>query len=300
MSVNSEQPKAFEAFWSTLDDELAQFPARPMLERLARFSTEFADVYRVEMTSTGPYRISGYFSVPKGEGPFPALMFAPGYGSVVAVPHYNDRKRYVVLSLMHRGQRLSDQPFAATYPGLLTYGVDDPETYIFRQVVADCLRGAELLVGRPEVDNDRVAISGNDLALITAARRPMFSLVSTGGLMFHRLMEVRDQSEAYPIEEINDYLRADPQKTESVGHTLSLFDPIYHVPSVKATTIYAVGDQGSIGGPEWLAPLVQAHGGEVEQYQVTHEGGTDNDWTDAWIANRFGVEPMSRFWRTVA
>src|SRR5205085_11029274 len=117
-------------------------------------------------TSVGPYRFFGYSSVPTGSGPVPGLLNTPGYGSVNHVPHAFDRQRYAVLTLMHRGQRLADQPFAAAYPGLLTHGVADPARYIYRGIVADCLRGAEFLASRPEVDGSRIGIVGNDLALI--------------------------------------------------------------------------------------------------------------------------------------
>lgn len=300
MVTNMEKPRGFEAYWDGIDEELARYPARPELEPIPRHSTDFATVYWAKFTSIGPYRIGGYLSIPHGDGPFPALMTTPGYGSVNHVPNYNDRQRYVVLTLFHRGERLVDQPFAASYPGLLTHGIASPDTYIYRGILADCLRGAEFLLSRPEVDKDRVAISGNDLALITAARREGFSYASIAGVLFHRLMEVREKSEAYPVEEINDYLRAYPDQTEAVAHTVSFFEPIHHVSGNSATTLLAVGDDGAIGGPEWVEPLVKAHGGPVEQYQQTHEGGTDNDWTDAWLAERLGTEPMTRFWRTVA
>lgn len=300
MSPQHEQPSGFERYWDEIDRELAQFPARPVLEPMPRQSTDFATVYFARITSIGPYRIGGYLSIPNGQGPFPALMTTPGYGSVNHVPNYNDRMRYVVLTLFHRGQRLVDQPFAARYPGLLTQGIASPETYIFRDVLADCIRGAEFLLDRPEVDKARVAISGNDLALITAARRSGFSFVSVSGLLFHRMMEVREQSDAYPVEEVNDYLRAHPDQTEAVAHTLSFFDPVHHVSRIKATTLLSVGDQGKVGGPEWVEALSEAHGGPVEHYHQSHEGGTDNDWTDAWLAERLGTEPMSRFRRDVA
>src|SRR5205823_9554540 len=150
-------------------------------------------------------------SVPNGSGPFPGLLHMPGYGSVNHLPHLDDRQRYVTLILMYRGQRLADQPFAAAYPGLLTLGIDDPSTYIYRGIVADCLRGAEYLLARPEVDQGRVGIAGDDLALITSARRPRFAAVQGSALMFYRLMEARERTSAYPVEEINDELRAAPE-----------------------------------------------------------------------------------------
>src|SRR5258708_6066531 len=155
------RPADFDAYWAAVDQELAGVPAAPTLERLALPSDDVSPLYGVKLTSSGPYRIFGYLSIPKGKGPFPGLLNMPGYGSVNHLPHLYDRQRYVTLILMHRGQRLADQPFAASYPGLLTLGIDDPRTYIYRGIVADCLRGAEFLQSLPSVDPRRVAINGD-------------------------------------------------------------------------------------------------------------------------------------------
>ncbi len=295
----SEKPAGIDAFWQGVDDELASYPARPELEHIPMRSTHFCDVYWVKLTSIGPYRIGGYLSIPHGDDPFPAIMQTPKYGSVNHVPDYNDRKRYVMFTLMHRGQRLTDSPWASAYPGLLTKGIASPETYIYRSIVADCLRGAEFLQSHPSVDANRLAIVGDDLALITAARRAEFSHVHAAGLLFYRLMEQREQSSAYPVEEVNDYLRGHPDQAEKVANTLAHIDPIHHVPSIKAKTLLSVGDDGKVGGPEWLQPLKDAIGGPVEEYRVTHRGGTDNDAIDAWLAQQLGREPMSKFRRTM-
>jgi cephalosporin-C deacetylase-like acetyl esterase len=290
------RPADFDAYWHSVDRELAKYPAAPTLERLALPSDEFSTVYALRLTSSGPYRVFGYLSVPFGEGPFPGLLATPHYGSVNHLPHLDDRQRYVTLILMHRGQRLADQPFAAAYPGLLTLGIDDPATYIYRGIVADCLRGAEYLQSLPSVDSGRVAISGDDLALITAARRPGFAAVQAASLLFHRLMEARECSEAYPIEEINDYLRTYPERHRSVARTLAYFDPIHHVQGITATTVISIGSDG-LDGREWLRPLIGAFRGPVEQYALSHEGATDHDRLDAWMAQRLGSEPKPRSWQ---
>jgi cephalosporin-C deacetylase len=293
----STPPADFDAYWDDVDRDLARFPAAAELDPSPRRSTDFATSYDLRLTSLGPYRIFGFYSVPHGDGPFPALLQTPRYGSVNNPPHGNDRRRYVVLTLMHRGQRLADQPFAAAYPGLLTHGIDTPRGYVYRGIVADCLRGAEWLASRPEVDPDRMAIVGDDLALITAAHRPVFSALLAQTLMFYRLMEARERTEAYPIEEINDYLRFFPNLTDAVAHTLAYVEPLHHAPNVRATTLLPAGDPGALGGPEWLLPLAEELGGAVERYDLTHEGGTDNDWLDAWLAGRLGVEPRPKLWQ---
>ncbi len=286
--IATPRPADFDAYWDAVDRELSQYPAAPTLEALALPSDEFSTVHALRLTSSGPYRIFGYYSVPKGDGPFPGLLSMPGYGSVNHLPHLDDRQRYATLILMHRGQRLADQPFAASYPGLLTLGIDNPATYIYRAIVADCLRGAEFLLSRPEVDTSRVGISGNDLALITAARRPGFSAVQASGLLFHRLMEARERSDAYPVEEVNDYLRTYPDRQAAVAQTLAYLEPTYHAPRITATTLFNGIGQG---------PLADAIAGAVEHYEQTHEGGTDHDWVDAWMARQLGVAPKPRLWQ---
>lgn len=290
------RPEGFEGYWDGVDAELARYPLAAELERNALRSSEVSTVYNVKLTSIGPYRIFGYYSVPVGDGPFPGLMNTPRYGSVNHVPHRDDRERYATLTLMHRGQRLADKPFQASYPGLLTRGIDDPATYIYRSIVADCLRGAAFLLSRPEVDTGKVGIVGDDLALITAARRPRFTAVQASGLMFYRMLDYVARSAAYPIEEVNDELRADPERRDAIARTVASFDPIHFAPQITATTLLVTGDAGAVNGPEWLAPLAGALGGAVEHYPVTHEGATDHDWQDAWMARHLGKEAKPRMW----
>jgi cephalosporin-C deacetylase len=291
----TEAPSDFDAHWSRIDEALARQPMRPVLERLPRHSSEHFAMYALRLTSIGPYRIFGFFSVPRGSGPFPALLEAPRYGSVNNPPHWNDRLRYVVLTLMHRGQRLADQPFAASYPGLLTQRIEDPDEYVYNGIVADCLRGAEFLESRPDVDPDRIALRGNDLALLIAARRPAFKAAVIEAPFFYRAMHARRHTDAYPLEELNDYVRTAPAAEPAVAHTLALFDPLYHAPAVMATTMLAVGNHPALDDGACLEPLARAIGGRVEQHALTYRGGVDNDWLDVWLARQLGAEPMSRF-----
>ena len=285
----SHRPADFAAYWAEVDRELTRYPAAPELEVLHLRSTDFCTVYAAHLTSLGPYRIFGYLSVPTGDGPFPGLIETPRYGSVNHVPAYELRQRYVVLTIMHRGQRLADQPFAAAYPGLLTLGIQDPARYVYRGIVADCLRGAEFLLDHPAVDARRVGVVGDDLALITAARRPRFAAVQVTGLMFYRLMEACARTDVYPIEEVNETLRTFPNQRDAIARTVALFDPVHHAPDVTAPTLVTAGDAGTLGGPEWLEPLAEALNQRVQLYRLSHEGRTDHAWLDRWMAEQLGA-----------
>ncbi len=294
---SSTPPAGFDAFWDGIDAELAAIPAAPEAEALALHSTEHSTTYRVRLTSIGPYRFEVFLSIPDGEGPFPALMLAPGYASVVTPPSYDDRLRYVAMSVRYRGTRGADRPYAATFPGLLTDGIEDPDRWMFRGILADALRAFEYLTGLPMVDPARVAINGGDAGLIVAARRPGVPALAVTAPFFHRMAEVYPMTEAYPFEEINDHLRAFPDAKMAIDRTLAFFDPLHHAPNVTADTLVSVGDPVLLGGPEWLAPLVQALGGAVEQYRITHEGQTDYDAVDRWLAQQQGVAPRPRTWQ---
>ena len=298
-ATKTPRPENFDAYWDAIDAELAALPAAPALEASPLRSTPFSTTYELRLTSIGPYRIFGWYSVPTGAGPFPGMFNAPGYGSVVTPAPYDDRERFAVLTLAHRGQRLADKPFAASYPGLLTHGIDDPATYIYRGIAADIIRAVEFLQSRPEIDQERVGIAGNDLAIIAACRRPGFAALHVTDLLFHRVMEVRRRTEAYPIEEINDHLRQFPESETAVGATLSYFDPIHHAPRFQGRVIFKHGDSGSTNGADWLEPLARALGGTVEPYAMTFEGGTDRDALDARMADYLDVEAKPRVWEIV-
>jgi cephalosporin-C deacetylase len=290
-SLESAAPAHLAAFWDEIDAELAATPANPEETEVPLYSTEFSTTYSVKLTSIGPYRISAFVSVPHGDGPFPALMLAPGYASVVTPPPYEDRKRYVVMSLRYRGTRGSDWPYAAKFPGMLTDGIDDPHSWIMRGVIADTLRGFEYLASRPEVDPARIAIMGGDSGLFVTARRSGIAAQAVNAAFWYRLREAHTATEAYPLEEINDYVRTWPDKADAVRTTLAYFDPVYLADQITAKVLIASDN------PDWYAPLRDALGGETEDYATTHEGQTDRDAIDAWIAGELGVNPIPRIWK---
>jgi len=295
-SQTTTAPADLDAYWDAIDVELAAIPAAPESEASALHSTEHSTTYRVKLTSIGPYRIEIFLSIPDGPGPFPALLLTPSYGSVVTPPSYDDRMRYVAATIRYRGTRHADKPYAAAFPGLLTDGIEDPDRWKFRGIFADTLRAFEYLVGLPMVDPEHVAINGTDAGVIVAARRSGVSALSVNAPFFYRLADLYPIAEAYPFEEINDHLRAFPDSVHAINRTLAYFDPLHHAAWVTADTLVSVGDAGAPGGPEWMAPLIQALGGAVEQYAITHEGQTDYDAVDRWLAQQQGVDPRPRMW----
>lgn len=283
----------FREYWQDTLDSLARCPARPEIDALPLRSTAFATLYGVRLTSLGPYRLFGYLSIPAGAGPFPAIYYAPKYQSVLEIIPQGtanlQRSRYVTFSLAGRGQRNADTPYAAMFPGLLTDGIDDPASYVFRGVAADAVRGLEFLSTRREVDPARVVLVGNDVALIAAALGPGATHVVTAPALFHRTAELAPRTQAYPLEEINDYVRTFPARAEAVRRTLGYFELSGFAPRVTATTLVMAGAPGSLLDGKALEPLVSALGGPATVHDSEQSSYKDGLHAERWMAARCGI-----------
>ncbi len=300
---NDTRPADFDSYWQDTLNELASYPIRPEVELLPIRTADFATMHTVRLTSIGPYRLFAYLSIPSGDGPFPAIYYTPKYASVLeTIPQgapVMERSRFVTFSLGARGQRNSDQPFSAMFPGLLTEGIDSPESYVFRSIVADSARGLEFLLTRPEVDRSRVVAIGNDMALITAALARGITRVVTTPALFHDTLALAPKTSAYPLEEVNDYLRLHPGKKSAVQKTLSYFDLRWFAPSVEAKTLIMAGPPGSLLGSATLGQLAAATKGKAELHDSENSSYKDGQFAIEWVAREFGFDKaiLPEVWR---
>ena len=175
-------PSSPAAFWEQTEAQLAETDPNVVLEHDAFYSQPEWDVYRMRYDSTDGHRLFAWLSVPKGEGPFPALMRMPDYASVHDIIYTSLRHRAVVMNATHRGQRNSDALTRASYPGLLTDGIHNSQTYALLGAYADALRALDALTAQNLAQIGAVALTGAGLgaalALAAAARRPNVAAVA--------------------------------------------------------------------------------------------------------------------------
>ena len=279
----NDPPDTFDTYWRNVTEEVAALRDTSVeVEELPLRTNEVSTAYGVRFSGIGGYPLFAFLTVPRGDGPFPAVMQAPPYGSVVTVPPYERRSRYVVLAPCHRGQRLSDSLYSAAYPGLLTDGLPDPLTYRWREIVADCLRGLDVLGSRPETDTSRLAVTGNDLAAITAALRPEVRYLLVGSMLFRGASDSLSEMTEYPGRELTDYVRCCPDDEEQVGKTLSLFDPLAFARVIEAETLLTCGE----GEVPVVRPLADRTAGKVELRVNTGKGYLDHGYEERWLKRR--------------
>ena len=301
------EPPDFDAYWRAVLDELDAVPARPEIEPIPMRETDFATLYGVRLTSVGPYRLFGYLSVPKTDDPaarFPLIYWPPAYASVLQIIPQGTaneiRRRFVTFSCAGRGQRNADKPYAAMFPGLLTEGLDSPRGYIFRSIVADAVRGLQFALSRTDkVDPSRVAMVGNDVALQTAALQPGATAVASAPALFADPLTAAAKTDAYPLEEYNDHLRAHPDRRDAVAETLSYFDLRAFAPRIAAPTLLMAGPQGAPLGPDALTPIANAIPAGAEVYASQQSSYLDGMKTERWLSDRLGfADPiLPEHWR---
>ena len=292
----SRRPGDFDRYWHDALEELAGYPACPEIDALPLRTTAFATLYGVRLTSLGPYRVFGYLSIPAGRGPFPAIYYAPKYQSVLEILPQGtanlQRSRYITFALAGRGQRNADTPYAAMFPGLLTDGIDRATSYVFRGIVADSVRGLQFLLTRRELDPARVVVVGNDMALITTALQPGATHVVTAPQLFHDTAELAPKTRAYPLEEINDYLRAFPSRAEHVRQTLAYYDLEAFAPRSSATTLVMAGAPGAVPDAPSLGRVVAALRGQVTVHVSEQSSYKDGLYAERWMAEQLGIRDL--------
>ena len=287
------KPQDFDQYWKKVEDELASIQPSAERTELHLRSAPEAKVYGLKLTSLDHYRIFAYFCVPSGKGPFPVIYRLPNYGSVVHIPPFEERCKYISVALCHRGQRLSDQPFAAKYPGLLTSGIDSQRNYIFRSILADCLRVMDYLVSCDDVDSQKISLVGGDLALFTAALRDSASVLFYTPSLFYKALHKATATQNYPLEEFNDYLRSFPESIDQISQTLAYFEPMNFASRVKSEVMLMEESEGDAND------LAVSFAREIERSGSKHSSYKDGVVLAEWLSKKLqtGETLVPMHWR---
>lgn len=177
-------PKDFEKFWQKTMKETNKIDLAPEITPLPKYSTDKVEVSLVKLTvGKNGRNMYGYLTKPKDGKKHPVLFCPPGAGSAKIQPttFYSERG-YIYMNInIHSGcnSELSDEDFAQARKvadGYGDNGIEDKETYYYREVYAGCSRCIDFLCTLPEWDGKNVGVTGGSqggaLTIITAALNP--------------------------------------------------------------------------------------------------------------------------------
>ena len=187
----------------------------------------------------------------------------------------------------------------ASYPGLLTDGIDSADAYTLFGAYADALRAVDVL-GMPGIAELSGVLAltgaglGASLALATAARRPAVSAVAADTPLALGHPAALEPGLGYPLAELGDYLRANPGSEGAVESLLSAINPVTTAPAVRCPVLMSAGrfDRSvcPLACAEELAEALPEC--DFRVYDGAAEGGghIHGQVRGAWLAARLGVE----------
>ena len=272
------RPSDFDIFWGDVVEKLKTSDLNPVCDKDEFRSDSEVEVFQAYYDSIDNLKVSAWYAKPtETSGKFPAIILMPGYQSDPPIPKEWARKGYACLSVNPRGKVGSRTQFDPGYPGLLTYGMIDRNTYSYRGFYVDAWRGIDFLLQRDEVDEGRIGVTGSSqgggLTVTTAAMKPEIKAAAAGAPYLCGYMDAIKLTDTYPYEEINDYLREYPDSREKVALTLSYFDGISFADRIKCPIIVNIGLQDNVCPPETGYALFNAiTSGDKKLYEYDGHG----------------------------
>ena len=293
-------PDDFDQFWEGVLSGLNGIPLDSKVTHDPLRSTETARVYQVCYRSLDDLEIFGWYAVPTtGDGPFPAVLILPGYKSEPALRRDWAGKGVAALSVAVRGKLPSSAEFNPGYPGLLTHGVEDRDTYSYKGVISDCVRGVDFLLSRPEVDAERLyccgSSQGGGLTLITTGLRHEIKAGVAGYPFLCCFPESMRMLRSYPYDELSCYARAYPDRVEQALDTLRYFDAVNFAPRIECPMVVGIAMEDEVCPPETSYAAYRLLNKERELWLFPNSGHGNAHAYPAresqWLQQRIGVSP---------
>lgn len=287
-----EEPDDFDAFWS---DTMAEARSHDLdaVFAPAGFGLEAFDVYDVTFSGFNGDRIKAWFIHPRdASDALPGVVEYIGYGGGRGYPHEwlaFPAAGFAYLVMDTRGQgsvwRRGDTPDLPnganpSFPGFMTQGILDPGAYYYRRLYTDAVRAVETLRERPEVDADRIVVTGGSqgggLSIAAAGLLPAVKVCMTDVPFLSHFRRAVDITPRDPYLEIAQYLQTHRDKVDTVFRTLSYFDGMNFAARMSARALFSVGIMDTICPPSTVFAAYNHVPGEKsikEYYFNNHEGG---------------------------
>jgi cephalosporin-C deacetylase len=294
------EEKDFDAFWTSTMSETS---SRPLDARFAPYASglEALETLDVSFAGYGGQRVAGWLVLPAArlrptlstfrDGRIPCVVEFVGYGGGRSFPW--DHLFWAAAGCAHfvmdsRGQGSAwspgdtpdDAPSGPAIPGCMTRGIESPESYYYRRIMADAVRAIEAAAAHAAVDPERIAVTGGSqgggLAIAAAglSRRVRFLMPDVPFLChYRRATEITDVD---PYGEIARYLHTHRDSEDATFKTLSYFDGLNFAARTKVPALYSVGLMDTICPPSTVYAAYNWHAGpkEIRVYPYNnHEGG---------------------------
>ena len=291
------EPADFDDFWGrTLDDAGTYDPApelTPVPTPLMAVS-----VSDVSFRGFGGHPVRAWFRRPAAPAtePLPVVVSYVGYGG--GRGHWSENLLLAAAGFAHlqvdtRGQGAGRSRGATPDPvgsgprvkGVMTQGIDHPDTYYYRRYLTDAVRAVDAARLLPGVDAGRVGVLGQSqggaAALAVAGlRRDVAAVVAHVPFLcdIPRAVVITDDD---PYREVADYLAVHRDRSEAVLRTLSYVDGVAFARRATAPARFSVALMDTITPPSTVFAAHNEYAGPTEldvwRWNGHEAGGPDDD-----------------------
>lgn len=289
-----EEPTDFDAFWKRT---LEAARAHPIGAAFAPVDTKLKLIESFDVTfhGSGGQPVKGWLNLPaKRDGKLPCVVEFIGYGGGRGFAH--DWLLWATAGFAHlvmdtrgqgsawaRGDTPDPEPEGSSpqFPGFMTRGVLNPDTYYYRRVFTDGVRAVEAAKAHPAVDATRVAVAGGSqgggitIAVAGLLGDGVAAAMPDVPFLCHWRRAVT-LTDAHPYQEIPKFLVNHRDREAEVFRTLSYHDGVNFAARATAPALFSVGLMDEICPPSTVFAAYNAWKGTKDVKVWTwnhHEGG---------------------------
>ncbi len=288
----SAEPGDFDAFWAKTLQEAREHELDAVFAPVeTHLST--VEVYDVTFAGYGGHPVKGWLVLPAGaEAPLPTVVEYIGYGGGRGLPHTHllwASAGFAHFVMDTRGQGSGwaggDTPdpvgSAPAYPGYMTRGIEDPETYYYRRVFTDAVRAVEAARAHPLTDAARTAVVGSSqgggIAIAAGGLVPDLVAVAPDVPFLCDFPRATTLTDRNPYREIGNYLKTHRGRAERVRRTLAYFDGVHFAARGRAPALFSAALEDQTCPPSTVFGAFNAWAHDDKRIEVydfnDHEGG---------------------------
>ncbi len=289
----AKKPADFDDYWARVQAEAKAGAVKlTRLEDRTR-STGTVTVYRIGLEAEG-YSGFGWLAVPKFPGRYPGLLLLPGERVRNLAPNAALADcGFVVMTVEPTGQAVDDP--VKPLIGKVFANLHNPAAVGLRAVSLRYLQALEALAGVPEVDANRLSVTGvslgGALALILAALDERVQAVAPDVPYFCDIEAGKDAA-GWPYAEVRDYLKSHPAQQDGVWQTLRYFDAANFTEALTCPALISAGINDTYSRPARIYALFNRLPGPkvLRLYLAGHDGGGSLHWAEKvkWLGQVLG------------